>query len=832
LAIELAAARLKLLDVGQIAARLDDSLQLLSRGSAGAAPRHQTMRAAIDWSYVLLSQRERRLFRRLAVFSGSFTLESVEAICTDGAAALATDVDRVPVSGALNALADLADKSLVVIEERTAGDAVRYRLLEPIRQYALDRLREAGEETAMQDRHLDHFLSFAEQAEPELKSANQLQWLRRLDKEQANLRAALAWSRLDADRDIAGLRLAKALHLFWQRRGYWSEGRRELELAIAHHDARASSPAAGGPFHLARVIVALSWLAVYLQDYGDTREHLERGLALAQAADDFVTTAHALGLLSFLNSYAGNLPAAEEFAAASVASARQADDPWTLAWALHVFGRNLYAIGQEQAGRAALEESEALYRKTGDQRSLAVHINNEAIIAENAGELDRSRTLFEEVLAIGQALEDNDLQVKALGNLASLVLMQGDIQRAEELYEQAITQVRSLGEHLTLGSHLTGLARIRMLQGDFETAEQYLHESLAWARKMGHQAWLALALAGLGRIQAERGQARQAARLWGAIDVVLQRKLDADDRYAVEQWETVVRAALPPEEFSAAFIAGQALSLEEAVQEILGSAQEVDRLVPQPAAAMHQLQVHALGPTRVVVGRQPLTSWPYARVKELLFYLASYPARTKAQIGLALWPDAAPKQLRNSLSTTLYHLRRTLDDPQWILFEDELYRFNRALDYSFDVEVFEANLAQASRNRARTPDRAIALLQDAIALYRGDFLEDFLEGEWFLLRREELRRKYLDALLNLGQLLGARGDYAHAAECYRRAIEKDEVLEEAHRELMRCYARLGERGQALRHYQTLEQLMRDELGSAPAAESVTLFQRLKRGEEV
>jgi DNA-binding SARP family transcriptional activator len=107
-----------------------------------------------------------------------------------------------------------------------------------------------------------------------------------------------------------------------------------------------------------------------------------------------------------------------------------------------------------------------------------------------------------------------------------------------------------------------------------------------------------------------------------------------------------------------------------------------------------------------------------------------------------------------------------------------------------------------------------------------------LEGEWFLLRREELRRKYLDALLNLGQLLGARGDYAHAAECYRRAIEKDEVLEEAHRELMRCYARLGERGQALRHYQTLEQLMRDELGSAPAAESVTLFQRLKRGEEV
>ena len=124
------------------------------------------------------------------------------------------------------------------------------------------------------------------------------------------------------------------------------------------------------------------------------------------------------------------------------------------------------------------------------------------------------------------------------------------------------------------------------------------------------------------------------------------------------------------------------------------------------------------------------------------------------------------------------------------------------------------------------------MLQEAIQLYRGDFLEDFLEGEWFLLRREELRRKYLDALLSLGQLLFTQKEYARAAESYRRAIEKDEVLEEAHRELMRCYARLGERGQALRHYQTFEQIMRAELGSPPAPESAALYERLKRDEEV
>jgi DNA-binding SARP family transcriptional activator len=242
--------------------------------------------------------------------------------------------------------------------------------------------------------------------------------------------------------------------------------------------------------------------------------------------------------------------------------------------------------------------------------------------------------------------------------------------------------------------------------------------------------------------------------------------------------------------------------------------------------------LNALGPTQVFLSEQTLTTWSYARVKELLFYLISHPARTKAQIGLALWPDASPSKLRNRLSTAIYHLRRALGNPQRIVFEDDLYRFNRTLDYRFDVEVFEADLVQASRVQTQTPDRAIALLQEAIALYRGDFVEDFLEGEWFLLRREELRRKYLDALLNLGQLLSARRDYAHAAECYRRAIEKDEVLEEAHRELMRCYARLGERGQALRHYQTFAQLIRDELGSSPAAESAALYERLKHGEEV
>jgi DNA-binding SARP family transcriptional activator len=166
------------------------------------------------------------------------------------------------------------------------------------------------------------------------------------------------------------------------------------------------------------------------------------------------------------------------------------------------------------------------------------------------------------------------------------------------------------------------------------------------------------------------------------------------------------------------------------------------------------------------------------------------------------------------------------------VFDHGEYRLNRTRSYHFDVDLFEADLAQAARTQADAPDRAIALLEHAVSLYQGDFVEDFLEGEWFLLRREELRRKYLEAWMTLGKLHLVRRDYARAAEAFRRAIEKDPVLEQAHRELMRSYARSGERGLALRQFESLEQAMREELGSPPAAESLALYERLKRGEDV
>ncbi len=829
LAIELAAARVKLLDLEQIAARIDNSLQLLTHGDRAAAPRHQTMRAALDWSYRLLLPREQIVFRRVAAFAGSFTLDAVEAICADP-----ESPDNVlQAADVLDVLSDLSDKSLVLIAEREPGEAVRYRLLEPIRQYALDQLRAAGEETIIRDRQLAYSSELAEQAEPNTKGADQLLWLKRLDKEHDNFRAALAWSVQSDNGSIGGLRLSKALHGFWERRGHWSEGRRWLQQAIAAYDARREAQSPIGDLHLARAIVAEGWLAYAQGDYGGKRDWLQRGLALAQALDDPITVSYGLALQAQLTSYAGNLSDALPLSAAGIASARRSGDQWMLAWVSYIHGMIVYRR-DEAAARTMLEESTQLFRDTGDKRSIAKCLNVMGYIAANAGQPDAARDLFEEALAIGNELADKNLQLVESVNLAHLARLQGDLLRAAGLYEQVLAQARDWGQKDVSAGSLEGLGHIRLAQGDLNAASALLRESLRLFREIGYEIAILTVLAGLSRIAAERGGTAEAAKVLGAIDAhvtVNAARLDADIAATLTQDNTAVRAVLTAEEFETNYAIGQEWTLDQASRAVEHLLQ--DRVTAiKIASAGPQLRLCALGVSRVLADERALTTWPYARVKELLFYLASYPARTKTQIGLALWPEASSKQLRNNLGITLYHLRRVLGNPHWILFEDEVYRFNRALNYEYDVEVFEVNLVQSSRAQTQAPDRAIALLQEAVALYHGDFAEDILDGDWFLLRREELRRKYLDALLNLGQLLFTQHEYARAAEAYRRTLEKDEMLEEAHRELMRCYARLGERGQALRHYRTFEQLMRDELGSAPAGESVALYERLKRGQEV
>lgn len=223
-----------------------------------------------------------------------------------------------------------------------------------------------------------------------------------------------------------------------------------------------------------------------------------------------------------------------------------------------------------------------------------------------------------------------------------------------------------------------------------------------------------------------------------------------------------------------------------------------------------------------------MKDWTYGKARELLFYLVCHPSRSKGQIGLALWPDASDTQLRDSFRVVLHHLRQALGPSEWIRFMDGSYDFNRSLPCWIDYEAFESLVAAA--RSALDFDQAIEYLQQAILLYHEDFLAD-LAADWPLLRREQLRRLYHEALLLLGKLLFAAARYAEAELIYRRALADDNYLEAAHRGTMRCLAYLGEQGQALRHYDALVVLLAQEIRSRPARETTALAERLRRGEE-
>jgi DNA-binding SARP family transcriptional activator len=255
------------------------------------------------------------------------------------------------------------------------------------------------------------------------------------------------------------------------------------------------------------------------------------------------------------------------------------------------------------------------------------------------------------------------------------------------------------------------------------------------------------------------------------------------------------------------------------------AASELD---PPPSTG---LSLFALGPGQVYFNGRRLVAadWTFAKPKALLFFLLVYPPQTKEQIGLAFWPDASPQHVRNSLRATLYHLRQALGRPDWIKFDDGRYSFNRTFPYWYDVEIFRQALNEARHNVQS--GIAIDHLSQAINLYKGEYLEDATCETWCLPLRETLRREYLDGLMRLGRLMLDEARFSGAADVFRLAIEKDAYLESAHRGLMRCYARLGERAQAIRHYRGLEALLLRELGSSPSARTINLYERLRLGLE-
>jgi len=546
LAIELAAARVKMMSVEQISKRLDDRFRLLTGGARTALPRQQTLRALIDWSYDILTENERLLLRRLSVFAGGWTLEAAEEVCVG---------DEIESYEILDLLTQLVNKSLVVVIEHSQSGETRYRMLETVRQYAREKLLEAGESEILRDRHLTYFVKLTKQAEPELFRANQVFWLNKLEDELDNLRMALDWA-LATDVE-AGLRLMVTPQLYWDARSDF----REVE----------------------------SWLAQFLERYGNADSLRARGLLIYGQAV-------ALG---------GDFEAARKLGEQSLELSRAISDKQMEAFSLWSLGMVIAIQGDNARGIPMLEQSLALYQSLGDKFGQATVM---AWMSLNNNDLDHSKAhLFESLQLFrelghlsGIAICLNELAHRAIwgGDFSSPVLWleearelhrqlgntlreadglsyygllaywQGDYKQARTSYEESAKLYDKVGHLLNVSWSRVDIAYIVLRQGDYQEAKERFRSCIQQFQKANNTIALIYAMEGLASMNVDHGQAERAVLLFAWADAMRERIGDYRppvEQASVERDLAVIHSKLDDAAFSKAHAEGKGMTIEDAV---------------------------------------------------------------------------------------------------------------------------------------------------------------------------------------------------------------------------------------------------------------------------
>ncbi len=451
LALELAAARLGPLSVPEINARLDRRFRLLTMGNRTELPRHQTLRALIDWSYDLLSTDERIVFERLSVFAGGWTLEAAEAVASDG------DIDQWQV---LDLVAALVGKSLVQAE--TIQGSTRYRLLETVRHYAAERLDLRAGQARDEARvaHRDHYLALVETAYAKLRGPDELHWLDRLESEWDNIRAALAFSVADPETAEPGLRLAAGLKGFCYMRGHSVEVTEALSALLGRADAHQPTR------YRARALTANCHL---LNNFGPNPTipaMAEEAITIARGLADDALTSDALCALGWFRLLQGDLPAALARADEAVALARQTGDPRLLTGALSNRSTFKGEVGDLPAARADQQEVLALARASGDNYVLVITLVNLGIDQIGADQFQAAMATLREALGVAQAHGYRHLAAGVEANLGFASLMQADVASARRPLVDVLDMARTTGDKTFQHVALLGLALAVGADGD------------------------------------------------------------------------------------------------------------------------------------------------------------------------------------------------------------------------------------------------------------------------------------------------------------------------------------------------------------------------------
>jgi predicted ATPase/DNA-binding XRE family transcriptional regulator len=601
LAIELAAARVKMFSTEQIAARLQERFRLLSTGNRTAPPRHQTLQAAIDWSYNLLSPVEKSIFQRLSVFIHGWTLDAAESICSD---------ETIASDDILHVLTNLTNKSLVIVEEKHVG--TRYRMLETIRQYANEKLIESGEKDEISDRHLDYFLRLAETAGSNLMQAEQLEWLPVLDADYENWRLAFEWS-LNKETTEFALKLCNALWWFWKIRGRWLEGLDCTRKALAKSSqtqnvnekvarVRAFAAQAALEWHLgnfkqmllpAQQSLLLASEAADKKDVAIARFYM--GIALARQGEDYD---RALSLLeqsvaelralreefwdAYFDSYLSELLAAQaqrklhDRFVRSLALARKIGERVLLADVLSHYATWLFTVDQLEKARACAEEADRLFQQLGirrpGERSFVL-----AAIAWLESDTQKARGIYTKMQERCSLLGEKHYRSISLSQLGLLAMEEGDLLRAQEYLEQGLLLSREAGSQVYSAMRLMELGNLFYLLGNKEAFRQNVREAFSLREYFleGHKVLILEIL--LGPVYL--GKPEDSVRILGAIaasetasDLV---PAEPITRLYCGRAKAHARNVLGDSAFEALLAEGQKMSLDEGLDLALKSVEEI-----------------------------------------------------------------------------------------------------------------------------------------------------------------------------------------------------------------------------------------------------------------
>ena len=516
LAIELAAARVKLFPPQALLERLGSRLKFLTGGARDLPTRQQTIHNTIQWSYHLLDEREKILFARLGAFVGGCTLEAAEAVC---------NADNALPLDVLDGIAALVDQSLLRQDEGPGGTP-RFVMLETIREYALERLEQRGELEAVRRWYVEYFLALAEEAEPELAGPRQVAWLARLDRDYDNLRTALGWS-IEHHEIETALRLAGALTWFWFTRSYWNEGRRWFETALARSEGASRAS-------WAKALLGAGQLATFQNDHAHAYMRCEQAYALYLELDDHRGAAWALFFLSIAT-----------------------HDQFDIA-----------------RSKAAASESLALRRSIGDRRGIAYSLHGEGESALYAGEFVRAMELCDESLALFRAIGDTYGISLSLYCTAEAAYATSDYDRAKKLCQECLHVNHELGDRRGTGLTLEVLGRVTRAQGDDMVARSLYTRALFLLKDAGDRWSVARCIESIA-VMCVDSDTWRAARLFGFAETLRQSMSLPQtylDRSRCEHAVAAARAQLGTTSFEAMWAGGRGLTLAQAIEEALNVA--------------------------------------------------------------------------------------------------------------------------------------------------------------------------------------------------------------------------------------------------------------------